>query len=765
MKKVVFNEFSSEQLNIIKRISSNQGITFSIAKLLYARKIDTEEKVSRFLNPGKENFYSPFLMDNLSEGVERIKKAKENGEKVLIFGDYDADGISATVILKKALLEFGIDAFTLIPERNDGYGINQEMILDYVKNYGVSLMITVDCGISDFAKIEELKKAGLDVIVTDHHEPPEILPDCLLINPKIKGNNYPYNGLCGAGVAFKLATGLIGEKANKYLDFVALATVADSMDLLDENRDIVFEGLKVFNSPFLDEGFKALLKENGVTEVTAQTLAYVLAPRINASGRMGDARFALNMFLEKGDLVKKARKLNDYNGLRQQECDNLYKEAKEKLLLEGANKNVIMLYDENWKTGFVGIVAARLTEEYSRPVIMFAGLSGILKGSARSVFGINIFDAIDAQKDILEEYGGHSQAAGVAIKKENFNEFYERVHNYLEEKVSEKFVPTIFVEEEIFKPFSYNFIKELERLEPTGVGNKKPLFLVEEENLYPTRLKAGKHLSFKTQILEMLYFNGEWAINTLRFPVKKKIVFEANVSTFKNKEYVKGFVKAVLPSFARSEEVDVGIFDRSLLPTEEGNFSSKNTLEINEIIKDSVKKKYGTLFVITNVENLKEYPILKDMEINLFALEERNLFNALIVAPESSVFEIGYERVVYLDTPLFVNSSLKEVYVNRELTGLKNIDKISIDRSVFATYFNTLKSLVNKKYLSIEDFIAKNKDSLGVLNPYQLVFVMEVFFELGIFFVEDEVFRFNSKIKSDLNNSKIYSKVRELKND
>ena len=721
MKRIIFNQFDSEQLNIVKEISYSQGISFSIAKLLFSRKIDTVEKANRFLNPGKANFYSPFLMNGVKEGVERIKLAKEKGEKVLVFGDYDADGISATVILKKALLEFGIDAFTLIPERVEGYGINEEMVLDYVKN-GVSLMITVDCGISDVDKIERLKSEGLDVIVTDHHEPPEVLPNCLLINPKIKGNNYPYSGLCGAGVAFKLATGLIGEKANKYLDLVALATVADSMDLLDENRDLVFEGLKIFNSPNLNETYKALLKENGVGEVTAQTLAYVLAPRINAAGRMGDARFALNMFLDESDLVKKVRKLNDYNALRQQECDNLYREAKEKLLVEGANKNVIMLYDENWKTGFVGIVAARLTEEYSRPVIMFAGLSGILKGSARSVLGINIFDAIDSQKDLLEEYGGHSQAAGVAIKKENFEKFYQRVHEYLEENVeSERFVPSILVEDEINKPFSLNFIKELERLEPTGVGNKKPLFVMEEEVLYPTRLKTGKHITFKTQILEMLYFNGEWAIDTLRFPVKKKIVFEPNVSVFKNKEYVKGFVKAIIPTVSYTEEVGIGVFDRAIMVSEEGEFTYKNTLEIKEIVKEAVAKRYGTLFVVNDLDNLKYYPELEGLDVNLFSLEEKNMFNAVIASPIKSTFDLGYERVIYLDKPLFIYSGAKEVFVNRELTALKNIDKISIDRSVFATYFNTLKSLVNKKYLSPLDFILKNSDNLGQLDQRRLL--------------------------------------------
>ena len=358
--QVIYNDkltpYTTER---IKSLAKECGILFDTARLLFYRNIDSVEKAKRFLNPDKKNFISPFLLKGMSVAAERIKQAKENRERVLIFGDYDADGISATTVLFYCLKEFGINAKTIIPEREDGYGLNVEKIIAETNN-NIDLIITVDCGISDADKIERLKELNIDVIVTDHHEPPERLPDCTIINPKIQGQEYPFSGLCGAGVAYKLGSALIGAAADKYLDFVALATVSDSMDLIDENRDLVYEGLKLFSANKIRPCFKFLLSDNQKT-VNAQSLAFSIAPKINAGGRMGDANLALKLFMAQylSEISAISEKLKLLNVERQIECDNIYKEAKQLIVkYDLINDEIIMIYDEKWRTGFLGIVAA-----------------------------------------------------------------------------------------------------------------------------------------------------------------------------------------------------------------------------------------------------------------------------------------------------------------------------------------------------------------------------------------------------------------------
>ena len=312
MKRIVREyEFSPQELHTVRALAEKLSLTETTAGLLYARGMDTEEKMLSFLSPGKEHFLSPFLMRGMREAVDLITTARDEGWNVAVFGDYDADGIGACAIISRALRAFGIEPYLYVPERAEGYGMSVGAIDTIFDEFLPDLVITVDCGISNYAEVA-------DVIVTDHHELPELLPDCIIVNPKLK-DDYPYDNLCGAGVAFKLACALLGEKAYAYLDFAALSTVADSVPLLGENRDIVAEGLKrIQTSP--RPAFSALMGER---DVSAQTLAFTVAPRINAAGRMGDARTALKMFTTESEeeIFVLAEKLNLYNSERQRCCD------------------------------------------------------------------------------------------------------------------------------------------------------------------------------------------------------------------------------------------------------------------------------------------------------------------------------------------------------------------------------------------------------------------------------------------------------------
>ena len=554
---------------IVKDLSVKCGILTETARLLYERGITDHSSAMHFLHPNKDGFLNPFDLCGMREATERIRKAKAEGESVLIFGDYDADGICAATILFRCLEKYGIKAATVVPEREEGYGINLEKIEKINSERKIDLIITVDCGISDAEKISYLKSNGIDVIVTDHHEPPEILPDCICINPKIKGQNYGFDGLCGGGVAYKLGVALIGEKADEFLDFAALATVADSMDLIGENRDIVAEGLKIINKK-PRAAFSAFLGDTG-KYVSAQTLAYAVAPRINAGGRMGDADSALKLFsaTDENEIFDLAVKLNVYNATRQSLCEEAFEAAKQIISETGADGDrIIVVKGDDWKAGVLGIVAAKLTETYNKPVIVFAKSGEGYKGSARSVEGVNIYDAIFAVKDYLIAFGGHAQAAGLSVTEENFLSFSRAINEYAAktfagiEREKEIYVD-IRAEEEI----SVRLAEEIEMLEPFGVGNRRPLFATSAGETVMTPLKENSpHYSFSTKAVEMLDFNGANDVPALSYPVPKTLVFELNISPFKNKRSIKGFLRNVVCDFeavADGLSVDRSVFEKA----------------------------------------------------------------------------------------------------------------------------------------------------------------------------------------------------------
>ncbi|MBR1968173.1 MAG: single-stranded-DNA-specific exonuclease RecJ [Clostridia bacterium] len=761
MKIIYEKPLSAEQTLRVNTIAKECGVTFNTARLLYYRSVDTAIKAKRFLSPGKDGFNNPFKLYNMKEAVERISLAKSRGENVLIFGDYDADGVCATTVLYYCLKEYGFNSIRIyVPEREDGYGLNLHTVEKLNSEKNIDLLITVDCGISDYDKIEELNKKGIDVIVTDHHEPPEILPSCIKVNPKLLNQEYPFSGLCGAGVAYKLGYALIGEKADKYLDFVALATVADSMDLIDENRDIVFEGLKLFNSPkTLRAPFKELLSDTN-KNITAQTLAYSIAPRINAGGRMGDANTALKLFtsVNPADVFDAAVKLNEYNIARQAECDNIYREAKKKIIKHALyKKDVILVKDKSWQAGFIGIVAAKLVEDYARPVIVFAGHDDFLKGSARSVDEVNIHDAIASVKDLLIGFGGHSQAAGVSVSYENFATLDKALNAYVKNNYGKiDSTKKLYAEWEIDQEISIEFAREIEMLEPFGVGNRRPVFTTTVSgriDAMPLR-EGSPHYSFKTPAIEMLEFNGEKDAFLLTLPVEKTVVFEINVSTFKNRESIKGFPKHVNLNYGDFSCLKNHIFINELKKLSENGNNYKETTADNIPLGTGV----GTLYAVNDVENLNIYPTLKNLPIYLFTPESKNPIDCIVVSPKQIPEE--YDRVVYLDSPLKVLSSRAEAIVVKDVCGYKFLQDLSVERSDFARIFNKLLLLNNKPFKDVYDFTERFNNGE---NAYLFAFAVEVFLELGIFKIKNGLFTHNETVKNALTNSALYSKIVVLK--
>ena len=759
MQIIYGQNLSKDQERTVWEIAKECGVLFDTARLLFTRDQNTVNKAKKYLSPCKENLHNPLLLSGMKEATERITLAKERGENILIFGDYDADGVCAASLLYFSLIEFGIKNLRVyVPEREQGYGLSVDTVLQFNAEQKIDLVITVDCGISDKEKIEQLKQVGIEVIVTDHHEPPESLPECIRINPKIENQAYPFNGLCGAGVAYKLARALIGEKADKNLDVVAVATVADSMDLIDENRDIVYLGLKLINDQKTQRlAFKYLLGEN-VKQATAQTIAYSIAPRINAGGRMGDALVALKLLLaiDPNKIFDYSVKLNEYNVARQVECDKIYNQAKEIIKKHSLHKrNVILVKNKDWSAGFVGIVAAKLVEDFARPVIVFAGQGENLKGSARSIDGINIYDAICSAKDLLLGFGGHSQAAGVGLEEKNFLAFEKVIDNYVKNTYGKiKYEQKVYAEWDVEKEISLRFASEIEMLEPFGVGNKRPIFSTTVKSVNSLSLRSGSpHYSFNTKVIEMLDFNGYNHVLPLHIPIEKKVLFEVNLSSYKGRQSIKGYVRNVCCDYTNLQSAKTHIFVNELRKLLKDNGNAKHVDNFEYAIGGA-----GTLYVLSDFSNLSKFDKIKDLPLHLFRPDVKNYNDCIVVSP-IDVPE-GFDRVIYLDKPLqYLNTDLESQVISNEI-GYKFLSEITTEREQFVDLYSKLLTLKNKNFISTASFSEKHADGQ---NPLQLAFAIEVFMELGIFEVKNSVFTFNEKVKNALTNSTLYSKIDLLK--
>ncbi len=765
MKKLVREyEFSPEQLNTVRRLADKLSLTETTAGLLYARGMDTEDKMRAFLTPGKEHFLSPFLMQGMREAVDLITRAREEGWNVAVYGDYDADGIGACAILSRALREFGIEPYLYVPERQEGYGLNCGAIDAIFDEFLPDLFITVDCGISNRAEVEYIKEQGAYVIVTDHHELPEILPDCIIVNPKLH-DDYPYDNLCGAGVAFKLACALLGERAYAYLDFAALSTVADSVPLLGENRDIVAEGLRLIErSP--RPAFSELLQKS--EKVTAQTLSFTLAPRINAAGRMGDAKAALKLFTTQigEEIPPLAEKLNLYNAERQRCCDGLYAQASAMAREEGAFGNVIMLAAEGWNAGFVGIVAARVAEEFSRPALLFVRRGGMLKGSVRSIEAVNIFEALKACSEYIEEFGGHAQAAGVNVREENFEKLKAALNEYIGSHYRrEDFEPTLAVCGEGEDP--ERLAHELERLEPFGVGNRRPLFAVKAGRVDADPVKMGSpHVAFPLGGLSFMDFGGVKDLKILRSDVEKTIVYEYNLSEFRGREYLKGFVRAVLCDGMSGKQVELDAFEAQLRtlglpPAGERLTTAETDALLSRRLKESP---YGLAAVCFSRETLSLFPALKGLPIDVFRLSSPNVGNTVLYAPEEGCDLSSYREVVYLDLPAgdpCVTGSAK-VYFNGDVCGYQALKACSVERESLLKVFAAVRAAGLKGETLAE--AAANGKGLG-FGEEELLFALTVFEQLGLIVLVGGVVRTVRGERKDLFDSSIYAAAVRMKEE
>ena len=503
-KKWLLKEFDK---NRVVEMSKTFRISPLTAIILYNRNIRDDETIESFLTRNLGVMHDPFLMKDMHKAAERIKAAKRNNEKITIYGDYDVDGITSIAILYKYLAENHIDVDYYVPDRmQEGYGVNRDA-LDKIKAKGSNLIITVDTGITAVEECQYAKTIGLDVIITDHHECKEQIPDAYAaIDPKRKDCSYPFKNLAGVGVVFKLIQALsvgvpLNKLMDKYADLMCLGTVADISPLIDENRVIVTEGLKRYRHT-KNIGLKALIDVSTKgKEITTSTIGYTIAPRINASGRLGCASTSVELFLT--DDEEKAKELADSlcheNQLRQQTEQKMFKEALEYLEEhpEVKEDKIIIIPHENWHHGIVGIVSSKITEKFYKPSILFAIDGDEAKGSGRSVTGFNLFGALEYSSDLLEKFGGHELAAGLTIKTDNIEAFREKINEFAKDNMDDEILtPTISLDAAIKVNYiTLDTVHDINKLQPFGVNNPTPTFAVRNIKIHRISVMSeGRHL-------------------------------------------------------------------------------------------------------------------------------------------------------------------------------------------------------------------------------------------------------------------------------
>ena len=497
---------SQEQTEAAKALAKETGISPVLCKLLLERGISSATEAKRFFRPQLNELLDPFLMKDMDKAVDRLNEAMGRKERIMVYGDYDVDGTTAVALVYKFLQQFYSNIDYYIPDRyEEGYGVSVKGV-DYAYETGVKLIIVLDCGIKAVNEIAYAKEKGIDFIICDHHVPDEVLPPAVaILNAKRPDATYPYEHLSGCGVGFKfmqafaINNGIEFHQLTPLLDLVAVSVASDIVPIMGENRILTYHGLKQLNSnPSI--GLKAIIDVCGLTdkEITVGDIVFKIGPRINASGRIQNGKEAVALLVEKDFSValEKANQINQYNETRK-DLDKAMTEEANKIVesLEGlSDRRTIVIFNEEWHKGVIGIVASRLTEIYYRPAVVLTRTNDLATGSARSVSGFDVYKAIEHCRDLLENFGGHTYAAGLSMKAENVEEFTRRFEEYVSNHIlPEQTCAVIDIDAEIdFSDITPRFHQDLKRFNPFGPDNHKPVFCTHNVYDYGTSKVVGR---------------------------------------------------------------------------------------------------------------------------------------------------------------------------------------------------------------------------------------------------------------------------------
>ncbi len=501
-----YNPPTEEQKRTAGELAEKIGMNPILTQLLVERGITTESAAKRFFRPQLADLINPFLMKDMDIAVDRLNDAMGRKERILVYGDYDVDGCTAVALVYKFLQQFYSNIEYYIPDRyEEGYGVSRKGI-DYAKQQGVKLIIILDCGIKAINEIAYAKEQGIDFIICDHHVPDDVMPPAVaILNPKRTDDSYPFKHLCGCGVGFKFMQAFAKNNSIPFsrliplLDLCAVSIAADIVPVVDENRILAYHGLKQLNqNPSI--GLKAIIDICGLNgrELSMSDIVFKIGPRINASGRMENGKESVDLLVEKdfSTALSQAKHINEYNEQRKDIDKQMTEEANiiVSKLENQRHQSSIVLYDENWKKGVIGIVASRLTEIYFRPTVVLTRDGEFATGSARSVMGFDVYAAIKSCRDLLVNFGGHTYAAGLTLRWDDIPEFRRRFQKFVDEHIMpEQQEANINVDAIIdFKDISKRLYNDLKRFSPFGSGNTKPLFCTKAVYDYGTSKVVGR---------------------------------------------------------------------------------------------------------------------------------------------------------------------------------------------------------------------------------------------------------------------------------
>ena len=567
--------FTSEQKSIADNLSSLFPNSKTISRLLALRGITSEEEAKKFFNPSLSDLHNPFIMQDMDKAVNRLNKALGRKEKIMVYGDYDVDGITSVALVYRYLQNYYSNIEYYIPTRyEEGYGISAKSI-DYAVSIGVSLIIVLDCGIKAVEEIEYAKRNGIDFIICDHHVPDDTLPEAVaILNPKLEGNPYPFKHLSGCGVGYKFmqafaqSNGLTNSyELENLLDLVAVSIAADIVPIVGENRIMAYYGIKRLNSN-PNMGLRSIIKICGLAnkEITISDVIFKIGPRINASGRMQSGMEAVELLVTKDatDAYRKGKNIDQYNKDRKELDKRITEEANAILENRGeiaSSRKPIVIYNKDWHKGIIGIVASRLTEIYYKPAVVLTLSNGLATGSSRSVHGFDIYKAIESTRDLLENFGGHTYAVGLSLKEENIPEFTKRFEQYVIDNIKpEQLSQLISIDSELgFDEINTDFVNWLRAFNPFGPSNQKPIFSTKNVYDFGTSKLVGKNLEHIK--LELVDSKSEAVLNGIAFNqaecfeyIKAHKPFEICYTIEENKHQGNGSIQLLIKGIKISEE-------------------------------------------------------------------------------------------------------------------------------------------------------------------------------------------------------------------
>ncbi len=769
-------------------LNKKMKISPEIGQILKNRGINSEEDAEIFINPSLDYLRDPFLMKDMGKAVYRIEYAIENKQNIWIYGDYDVDGVSSTSVLCLYFDSIGFPVKYYIPNRlEEGYGINEDAI-GVLKNQGCDLLISVDCGITSVKEVELANQLGIDVIITDHHEVQAEIPNAYaVINPKQENCNYPFDMLCGCGVAFKLIQALTPAEEFKtsmynYLEIVTLATICDIVPLVDENRIIVKNGLKLMKDG-INLGLKELIKVCGIDtdKIGSSHVGFSIGPRINASGRLGYSYLGVELFTTKSkeEAIEIASLLEDKNNERQMIEAKMYQEAED--IINGDERykddKVLVIANKGWQHGVIGIVASKLTEKYYKPTILLTIEDEEATGSARSIKGFSIFDTLVKCSDLLGKFGGHEQAAGLSMDKNNIDELRRRVNEIADYNLTdEDMIENISVEFELNEgSIDFNLIEELHSLEPFGMSNPSPRFIIRDLEIRSI-FRMGKeknHLKLnleKDKVYECVGFNMAYMAENYEVGDKVDVLFQLDENNYMGNRKIQFLLKDIRLAYPKNESKNINsikLFE-NLKPCIESkdienmneniNIYGSKDINIFDYINDKsliIANSINGFFKAVSDLSLTEY----EFDINYNIIEKINDKVQLIFFPYIDKIDLKrYNNIILYDYLYSIEEySFLYEYTNNQCEIIKYYDKndlIYINNIVNSIIpsreeFIALYKLVSK-YREVKINILEIKSNLNIA-PIKLFAMLNVFKDL-------ELMNFNIDNKSNTLNMEIMPK-------